>query len=1698
MTTQHQQQIKNAENVNILLPIILLLLFLFGFIKNSKSQPIYVNQAATGLNDGSSWVNAYPSLQTAIEIATPGRQIWVAQGTYKPSAYPIGTTDGSSTRDYSFTLRNNVQIFGGFVATSGTEGNFGLRNFAANPTILSGDIGVVGDLSDNCYHVVLGDYINGTAILDGFTIRDGNANASLITTHTPSGHILPSHSGAGMFLNFASPNINNCIITNNEATFAGGGVVAQGRSDEVFTNCVFANNRILTATFGGAGLYNYAHPSNPSFPTVTNCVFYNNISLGAGGAIYTQYSNMTITNTTIYNNTAQLWGGGIYNEDSSSMVIKNCIIWGNVGNTVSQPSGSDAGLTWNAVEPTVSFSLLQSPSTYSSNISANPLFINSSNPVGADGRWITADDGLRLSTCSPAIDAGTNSGLVMALDIAALIRPQGVGVDMGAYETLPTALAGTTRLYVDAGIAISGVGNSWATAMNNLETALSTARTNTCIREIWVKQGTYKPSHQYSVQTGNDTTANARYQTFNIPSGVAVYGGFIGTETDVTSRPSPLLSSVLSGDIGAVDDNLDNCYHVIVFKNASSTTRLDGFTVTGGFANELYTNDAAGGVYNNGSGIGNISNPTITNCIFQQNFAYNGSAVYNNANYGVCSPTISNCSFLNNGMYRVSVAGGVMYNKADNGGTCNPIITNCIFNRNEAFDCSGIYNLSNARAITNPTISNCSFTNNYHLSSGTIANVCGNAICNPIITQCVFSNNTSGGAASCIYNFKNDSLGNLSPSINHCTFNNNNAISGTIYNEGSFSGICTPIIDSCNFQENRARVGGAIDNIATDAGACYPQISHCNFINNKVLISSGIGGAISNFSKFNSICNSNISDCNFIRNKAIYGGAIGAYSHNASICNSIVTNCTFTNDSATINGGALYNEATQNGTCNLQIDDCKFLSNNAAVYGGAMYAAGTLTGSCNAVITKSKFLNNNALYGGAVFMIRDDSYIAESRFSQCIFDNNSAEYGAGFMAIANATSTINAAFSNCVFTRNNCIQSGGAVYFEARNNSSINPNYEYCTFYNNHNSFGLSGIINTRIATSNNNPVYINCIIRQTAITNVVAGSSTAATPTFTNCNIEGSGGSGAWVASFGANGGENIDTDPLFLNATDFDGVDNTWATSDDGLSLQTASPCINTGNNSLAAATVDIIGNTRPIGGIADMGAYETSVIITHSFSSSAGIGGTISPSGVISVAAGSNFTYTITPNAEFCISNVVVDGMSVGIVSTYTFTSVTAPHTIAVSFVARVTPTVTIVSSQNSICLGSPLTITATAINGGLAPLYNFYVDGVARGATAANSFNSSTLAAGSHIIYCVMTANNICQTTATATSNIKTITVGNATILPAITGTTTLCSIVATTRLHNTVAGGVWSSSNAAVATINSSGVVTAVANGVTSITYTYTNSFGCASSTSVNVVVAAVTVTPIIGASSVCIGSSITLLNATSGGAWSSVTGRAIVSSSGIVTGISVGTATIRYTFANEFGCIATSTFLVSVNSTPAIPTIQYAPGTVNPQRGAPTGAFCANRTFTVVGIPSGGLWSSTGSIAVGSSTGIAITSSTIGAGSLTYTFTSPFGCSNSRTMVGSVFICASSRGVNMVDREPLTVDRFTIYPNPAKNSVSIQVDKLITDGQIIVTDLYGKTIKSQPLSIGKNNMDVSSFSKGLYFVNIITNQNRQTQKLVIE
>lgn len=252
-----------------------------------------------------------------------------------------------------------------------------------------------------------------------------------------------------------------------------------------------------------------------------------------------------------------------------------------------------------------------------------------------------------------------------------------------------------------------------------------------------------------------------------------------------------------------------------------------------------------------------------------------------------------------------------------------------------------------------------------------------------------------------------------------------------------------------------------------------------------------------------------------------------------------------------------------------------------------------------------------------------------------------------------------------------------------------------------------------------------------------------------------------------------------------------------------------------------------------------------------------------------------------------------------------------------------------------------------------------------------------------------------------------------------------------------------------------------------------------------------------GANAVCKSNSIQLTNALAGGTWTSQNNRATVSSTGLVTGANAGAGLIRYTVTNA-GCSNFVEHNVTVNSNTATPTIGYAIGTVNPQTGA-GGNFCTNRTFTLVGTPSGGTWSSTGVITVNSTTGEVNTGATPGTGSVTYTHTTTAGCPATRTITGTVVACVPRGLANSFATSTISNDEvFTVYPNPAKGTLNINADFATAGSQIIITNLMGKQVKAQALSVGNNKLDISSLGKGFYLVSVVTNEGKTTQKLIVE
>ena len=256
-----------------------------------RSNILYVDKDAMGRGDGSSWQNAYTELSVALVSKHSFTQVWVAEGVYLPGA----------TRAASFTLPLNKSVYGGFASG---ESSFSERNVSANPTVLSGDIGVSNNGTDNSFHVVVPSQ---NSVLDGFTIRDGNATYNFSNDDRGI--------GGGLYAKNSSFVISNCIFTSNQSYQRGGAVFIED-VNTTFRNCTFSNH---VSTKGGA------IDINNSQISFISCDFINNSSELQGGAIYWRESNGSImdSNFTSNVNVTSNGGGGIYIENSSPSVT-NC------------------------------------------------------------------------------------------------------------------------------------------------------------------------------------------------------------------------------------------------------------------------------------------------------------------------------------------------------------------------------------------------------------------------------------------------------------------------------------------------------------------------------------------------------------------------------------------------------------------------------------------------------------------------------------------------------------------------------------------------------------------------------------------------------------------------------------------------------------------------------------------------------------------------------------------------------------------------------------------------------------------------------------------------------------------------------------------------------------------------------------------------------------------------------------------------------------------------------------------------------------------------------------------------------------------------------------------------------------------------------------------------------------------------------
>lgn len=273
------------------------------------------------------------------------------------------------------------------------------------------------------------------------------------------------------------------------------------------------------------------------------------------------------------------------------------------------------------------------------------------------------------------------------------------------------------RYVAPAGLS-SGACASWETACE-LRYALSFAVSGD---EIWVRQGSYRPGEPGS-----------RSATFQLKSGVALYGGFAGVETRRSQRDWIAYPCLLSGDLLGDDlpnfvNRSDNAYHVVTGSGADATAILDGFVISGGYAN-------GSGLNNSGAGILNINgSPSLVNLTLTGNQAINqGGGMYNNNSASV----LVNLAFNGN---RAGYDGGGAYN------TNSPLsLANLTFSANSAlYYGGGMYNRSSALTVTHTTLS---------ANSAAYGGGIYNYSSNPAIRNSILWGNTATNGGSQLYDY---------------------------------------------------------------------------------------------------------------------------------------------------------------------------------------------------------------------------------------------------------------------------------------------------------------------------------------------------------------------------------------------------------------------------------------------------------------------------------------------------------------------------------------------------------------------------------------------------------------------------------------------------------------------------------------------------------------------------------------------------------------------------------------------------------------------------------------------------------------------------------------------------------------------------------------------------------------------------------
>ena len=335
-------------------------------VSPAPGKVIYVDDDATGANNGSSWADAFHFLQPAVQEAKAGDEIRLAQGTYKPDqgipAQPprhrsisVATTD-----EYASFHLSGVTLRGGFAGLG--AGDPDARDVRGYETVLSGDLKGNDDdrrgpwhpiteffRRDNSHYVVVCGAGDSTTVLDGLVImaatqtglwQQGGSLRVMDCTFTGNS----GFQGSAIWSVGGAASLSHCTFTANVAEIAGGALSFEG-NDLTLSDCYFLNNACRQE---GGALY-----SRRSHVSLINCTFESNAA-ELGGALLHSKGTLELTGTRFEGNMAAMGGaivvqaeepvvmsacdfrmnravhlGGAVNNTGGSLILEGCVFSGN-------------------------------------------------------------------------------------------------------------------------------------------------------------------------------------------------------------------------------------------------------------------------------------------------------------------------------------------------------------------------------------------------------------------------------------------------------------------------------------------------------------------------------------------------------------------------------------------------------------------------------------------------------------------------------------------------------------------------------------------------------------------------------------------------------------------------------------------------------------------------------------------------------------------------------------------------------------------------------------------------------------------------------------------------------------------------------------------------------------------------------------------------------------------------------------------------------------------------------------------------------------------------------------------------------------------------------------------------------------------------------------------------------------------------